>query len=366
MKRMLLVFLLCLGSACGNKPVAPVEEVKPVPEKVTFYPTYGYLENGVWRIPLRAWVHEERALLAALAELPGQLGVSEPRELQNFQHRIRDFVADSESRERVTLRFAQDTEDYAIQDAAGALQKTSLNGLVEGVLALSAAKAEDLLRRQNAQDGWLTLRASSQGHSGFGRVQLIPPTGLSIVSDIDDTVKETGVPAGAEVVVRNTFFRDFVAAPEMAQMYQKLSRPFDRAVFHYVSGGPFQLYTPLADFLLSQPVGFPAGTFHLKVIPKHLFSTHTWDALARLVLNPDATFDHKVTEISTLMQRFPQRKFILIGDSGEQDPEIYQHLKSKFGAQVQEIRIRDVVNARTQTPARLAAMTIIPAATVTK
>lgn len=327
-------------------------------EQVTFYPAYGYQENGQWIIPMRLWVHEDRNWLRAMSSLPMRLGVSDRHEIENFKQRIRDFVADSESRERVTFRFAQDPDqtDYSIQDKDGNAVKSGWNGLLEGVLTLPFAKADELLRHQHSQGEWLTLHASSNGHSGSGRIQLIPPTGLSIVSDIDDTVKVTEIPAGKEVVVRNTFLRDFVAAPGMAQMY----RQFDRAAFHYVSGGPVQLYTPLSEFLLSPPAGFPAGTFHMKVIPKHLLSLDTWDALARLVINPAATFDHKIKEISELLRRFPQRDFILIGDSGEQDPEIYAQLKADFKTQIKEIRIRDVVNDQQNNRARLTNMTIIP------
>jgi phosphatidate phosphatase APP1 len=55
---------------------------------------------------------------------------------------------------------------------------------------------------------------------------------------------------------------------------------------------------------------------------------------------------------------------VLIGDSGEQDPEIYREVQSRFGTQVQEIVIRDLTNARQLTPARLTGMTVVAAPTV--
>jgi hypothetical protein len=343
---------LSLMAACGSPP-----------EQVTFYTGYGYRDNDVWRVPLRAWVHEDRALWRALDALPQKLGITEQRELGNFRSRARAFVADSQSRERVTLRFDEDPDqrDYTFTSEGEAARRTDLNGLIDGSLTLPIAKADDLLLRQRSQNGWLTFRASSRGHEGTGRLQLIPPTGLSVVSDIDDTIKDTLIPAGSEEVLRNTFFRDFVPAEGMATMY----RSFGDAAFHYVSGGPFQLYGPIAEFLFSERTGFPAGTFHMKVIPKHVFADGTWEAVARLVLNPDATFDHKVAEISQLMRRFPQRQFILVGDSGERDPDVYRQIKDTFGAQVREIRIRDIVDDRTRNAARLAGMTVIPAPTIT-
>ena len=79
---------------------------------------------------------------------------------------------------------------------------------------------------------------------------------------------------------------------------------------------------------------------------------------------PGGTFEHKVEQITTLMRRFPGRKFVLIGDSGEKDPEVYREVQSKFSAQVQEIIIRDLVNARVDDPARLTGMTVVAAPTV--
>ena len=64
------------------------------------------------------------------------------------------------------------------------------------------------------------------------------------------------------------------------------------------------------------------------------------------------------------MTNLPKRKFFLYGDSGECDPEVYREIRdnSNFRAQVQEIWIRDVVNAAMETPDRLAGMKIIPGA----
>jgi phosphatidate phosphatase APP1 len=65
------------------------------------------------------------------------------------------------------------------------------------------------------------------------------------------------------------------------------------------------------------------------------------------------------------MERFPGRRFVLIGDSGEKDPEVYRHVQSQFQTRVQEIVIRDLTNARQLEPGRLAGMTIVEAPTVT-
>jgi phosphatidate phosphatase APP1 len=96
-------------------------------------------------------------------------------------------------------------------------------------------------------------------------------------------------------------------------------------------------------------------------VSKNLLSADTWEDLKELVTNENVTFEQKVSQISEIMQRFPERKFILVGDSGEKDPEVYREIKKKFPNQVQEIKIRDVVNDREKNKSRLEGMTIIEA-----
>jgi hypothetical protein len=331
---------------------------------LTCYPSYGYQEGDGWVIPIRIWVREPRELAEHLvAKMAASLGEVATASLDRFRARIRDFAADSESREPVSLRFAKDPDDddERIQTLVGSAQKTDLNGLVAGFVKLSGAKARVLLDAQNSNDAWLRYDATSEGQVCTGRVRLIEPTGLSVISDIDDTIKVTEIPAGAKRVVANTFFKDFVPAPGMAAMY----RQWNGASFHYVSGGPWQLYGPLSGFLFGAQAGFPEGSFHMKNARKNLFSGDGWHDLSALVTNENLTYELKVAQIAELMQRFPGRRFILVGDSGERDPEVYRAIAKSFPAQVQEILIRDVVNDREKNKDRLAGMTIIPAPTVT-
>ena len=154
---------------------------------------------------------------------------------------------------------------------------------------------------------------------------------------------------------QNTFFKNFTAAPKMEDFYTSLGS----ASFHYVSGSPWQLYSPLGDFMAGT---YPEGTFHMKNVPTNLLSPKTWKDL--LKLTGDATIEQKLIQITEIIRRFPNRQFILVGDSGEHDPEIYRQLQDRFGDQVQEIWIRDVVNVRHTTPTRLVGMRIIAVRTV--
>ena len=332
-------------------------------EVVTIYPTYGYQDATGWAIPVRLWVHERRSVAEAAArKIVASSDDVSAAEIRNFQSRAADFLADSESREDVTLAFERDPmkEQFRVADSKRQTQKSDLNGLIEGTLTLSRERADVLLKAQASLNGWLSLNVVSKGHSGKGRVRLIAAEGISVISDIDDTIKVTEIPAGPEVVMRNTFMRNYKAAPEMAQKYGAWSD----ASFHYVSGGPWQMYGPLSGFLIDGKDGFPEGSFHMKSVQKNLFSKASWKDLTDLITNSEQTFDHKVTQISLIMTRFPRRKFILVGDSGEKDPEVYRAIRAKFPEQIQEIWIRDIVNDRELKPDRLAGMRIIPATTV--
>ena len=356
--RELLAASCCLALAAFASASCGADEV------VTIYPTYGYQHEAAWIIPVRLWVHERRIVAEAVArKLVATAGDVSPEEITNFRSRSLDLLADSESGEDVSLTFESDSlkEHLHVTDSKGRTPKSDLNGLIEGTISLTQDRARSLLSAQQSQHGWLSLSVASEGHTGHGRVRLVDPEGISVISDIDDTIKVTEIPAGPEVIVRNTFLRPYKAAPEMADRYQA----WENASFHYVSGGPWQMYDPLAGFLIGGKAGFPEGSFHMKNVRKNLFSKASWKDLTELVTSNEHTFDHKVAQITILMEHFPRRKFILVGDSGEKDPEVYREIKTNFPRQVQEIWIRDVVNDREKNADRLVGMRVIPATTVT-
>jgi phosphatidate phosphatase APP1 len=301
--------------------------------EVTLYPTYGFQQDGDWIIPFRGLVHQNRRLPDVLINELGQAIVHcQDAELSRFSSRFDDFTDDSRSNQTVTIQFDTDDEQYVFP-------KSDLNGLIEMALRVPVVKAQTLLTQQSATDNWLSLTVTSDGHAGKGRVKLIEPEGVSLVSDIDDTIKVTEVPGDKEIVLKNTFCLPFISVPGMADEYRSLTN----TSFHYVSGGPWQLYQPLSEFLKAE--GFPAGTFHLNYFPKNFLAHDSRMLLLDSIAGSlGRTYDHKVEQISRLMQRFPRREFILVGDSGELDVEVYRRMRDLCGRRVREIWIRDVVN----------------------
>ena len=374
MKQTRLLLLAILLAApfsgwCSDNDAKPINDPPPLPtpakstaparlkvlteKEVTFYPTYGYKDTRGWNINLRGWVHEDRPRLHKQLERFGKC--SEP-EMGNFRSRTADFLDDDKTFERVIIKFDSDPDDKPYE-----LSQSRSDGIVRLSLVFSNEKAAQLLERQTSSNGWLTYRAVSGKHTGLGRVRLIEPdpNGISLVSDIDDTIKITEIPAGKDVVLRNTFCVDFkpVRDPDMAMKYKEVG---DIPV-HYVSGGPEQMFGPLYDYLITGEGGFPEGTFHLKFFPKTLLSGETTKNLIGFIKSSlEVTYQHKLKEITTLMERFPDRKFILVGDSGEIDPEVYHEVRKRKPAQVKEIWIRDVINDDAVNHFRLEGMTVIP------
>jgi len=356
---------------------------------VTFYPTYGYRAGGDWVIPMRTWLHE---IGDSRAAPPTQMGKRIAKQLETIKNRasdiattfvcegvdenslkrrLRDFSGDDIDKQQIEIQFDFDSvgERYRLVGSKRPNGGSDHNGLIESMLKLPDAKAQQLIRDQHSIKGWLTYHAAANGptgkvFTGKGRIRLIEPEGTSVVTDIDDTIKVSEVPADLRTVLRNTFCRGFVSASGMSERYRVLG---DDVAFHYVSGGPWQLYGPLYDDLISGPGGYPEGSFHFNYFPKNVRSEDTREILRRAVTDflfesklgsLKDTYDHKQKQIIELMERFPGRTFIFFGDSGEMDPEVYRWFQEnpKYSKQVKEIWIRDVVNDDKINPDRLDGM----------
>jgi len=162
-------------------------------------------------------------------------------------------------------------------------------------------------------------------------VVFIEQIGLSVVSDIDDTIKISNV-ADKKAFMKSLLVSNFEAVAGMEQLYAEWEKKYC-ARFHYVSGSPWQLWEPLANFL--EEKGFPQGTAHLrkfKVTDKSIYSGAQQ--------KKEMTRRKKLRHIEPLLLRFPKRKFVFVGDSGEEDPEIYSDLGRRYSNQVVAIFIR--------------------------
>lgn len=159
-------------------------------------------------------------------------------------------------------------------------------------------------------------------------VDYIPPVGVSVISDIDDTIKITGILGGKRDLFRNVFVNNYtkIEVQGIRDCYAALAE--EGATFHYVSNSPWQLYPTVSDYVRS--AGFPKGSMHLKTYPN----------LANGIFEPAA--EKKRRNLHQILRDFPRRKFLLYGDSGEGDLEAYLDAATTFPDQVVAVMIRDI------------------------
>ncbi|KAH9066574.1 hypothetical protein EDB87DRAFT_437645 [Lactarius vividus] len=153
---------------------------------------------------------------------------------------------------------------------------------------------------------------------------------IRVISDIDDTVKMSGVTRGARTVFHNVFVKDLKenVIPGMGEWYSKMWSLGVR--FHYVSNGPFELLPVISDFF--QLAQLPTGSVRLR-------SYGTRSLFSGLLSAPAERKRDGVVEV---LKSFPDSRFILIGDSGEQDLELYADVAKEYSQQILRIFIRDV------------------------
>lgn len=163
---------------------------------------------------------------------------------------------------------------------------------------------------------------------------------FGVISDMDDTVLQSEITnflqAARLMLLENS--RTRLPFPGVAAFYRALEEGDGSGTnpIFYVSGSPWNLYDVIADFLEAQKI--PAGPLILR----------DWDIGRRLL----RTADYKTAAIREIMHAYPSLPFILVGDSGQEDPEIYSALAHDHPGRILAIYIRNV----TPHPERLTAL----------
>ncbi|ORY68455.1 uncharacterized protein BCR38DRAFT_455433 [Pseudomassariella vexata] len=142
-------------------------------------------------------------------------------------------------------------------------------------------------------------------------VQIIEPKGVSLISDIDDTIKHSNISLGAKEIFRNTFIRDL-----------------SDLTVDGVQECPWQLFPVIASYF--KLAGLPPGSIHLK----------KYSGMLQGIFEPVA--ERKKGTLEKIMMDFPDRKFLLVGDSGEADLEVYTEIAVSNPGRIIAIFIRDV------------------------
>ncbi len=297
-------------------------------DELLFLPTFARARaDGGCELNVHGWVFERERHPALMGLFRQTLGLDEKKlteaERFVFARRAGQFLVDNHRGRQVAIEIAGDRFTLPASAPNGHFSATL------HVAATNLAKWRVLGALTNGVIAFRAVLPAGDARAFTGGALLAGETGLTFISDIDDTIKVTDVRDRRETIM-NTFCRPFRAVDGMADAYRRWATQ-DGAQFHYVSASPWQLWPPLAEFARTN--GFPAGSFHLKLF--------RWKDETFLNLFESPTL-YKPAVIELLMKQFPQRRFVFIGDSGEKDPEIYGALARKHPQQVARIFIRNV------------------------
>jgi phosphatidate phosphatase APP1 len=177
--------------------------------------------------------------------------------------------------------------------------------------------------------GWHDIGMSlADGTSARAQVLVVDPAArIGLVSDVDDTIVETGLSRGLEFL-RAALLTDVSERTPLrgaAALYEALLGP-DRPVF-YLSTSPWNLHEMLLEFIALR--GFPLGPLLLT----------DWGP-SRSGLFRIGAQEHKVGVVRRILEEHPHLGLVLVGDSGQADPEIYAVLAREHPERIVAVYIR--------------------------
>jgi phosphatidate phosphatase APP1 len=172
------------------------------------------------------------------------------------------------------------------------------------------------------------------GEAAFGTVHVPDPAAeLAVVSDVDDTIVDSGIAHGLARTVSTMLLQDQstrVPLTGAAELYRALAQGAPGTIerpFFYLSTSPWNLAGFLQSFLARHR--FPEGPLVLT----------DWGPGADSLLRVSSRA-HKLSTLRQLARALPHSRFVLIGDSGQQDPAIYADFCAEHPGRVAAVYIR--------------------------
>ncbi|KAI0967970.1 hypothetical protein F4678DRAFT_229766 [Xylaria arbuscula] len=319
-------------------------DLKATPTQVLNVPGYANWTDEGWNVRIHGNVFKQpnisQSKLDDLANVfligvdIDDLPADQQKNARNLTSEI--FVVQQKN-QSVTVNFQNDV--YVRPNASGGV-----------INAEGGVQSIDLPYRTTTEgdfDAWLTLQnttGSKGGHllagnateriqalnvytngtdTGNATAYLVPPTGFTIVSDIDDILRVTKIYDPKEGLL-NSFARAFTPWENMPEIYANWSATIDNFHFHYLTTTPEQATRNYMDFIYKT---YPLGSFDTR--PLNFSDVSATLAIRRSLLDK-------------IFQTFPQRKFVLVGDTTNSDVmKDYPQLAKDYPGQVQCIFLRN-------------------------
>lgn len=251
----------------------------------------------------------------------------------NLLNMYRRFESDEVAGAKVLARFGGVEQEVVANE----------EGFFEVTIRPDQPLPADRLRHEIALELREPLRPAHGPVQATGCV-FVPPPGarFGVISDIDDTVLKTDA-TNLLRMARSVFLsnaRTRLPFKGVAALYRALNQGATAMEtganpLFYVSSSPWNLHDLLTEFFTIN--GIPRGPIFLR----------DW-GISKDEFLPTQHRGHKLTAIRQVIERYPRLPFILIGDSGQEDPEIYREIVQLYPGRIHAIYIRNV----SRSPAR--------------
>jgi phosphatidate phosphatase APP1 len=155
------------------------------------------------------------------------------------------------------------------------------------------------------------------------------PGHLGVISDVDDTLTDSDIPnktvAGYRTLFHSAYdVKVFPSAGETLTSITTSTEGLPVRPLFFLTGSPWNLHTRIASAFAM--AGIPKGAFILR----------------RFSREPVNAYEFKHPHLQELFEKFPQTKWLLFGDTGEQDPEVYHQMSIEKPQQIEHIYIHNV------------------------
>ena len=292
-------------------------------DDVIFYPTFMYLDSSknTYKVKIHLHVFEKKEdsikRKFLLHYLNSEIGDDSSTQTDLFKERAKWFLIDNKRGKEVSIELFGKIYQ---------LNETEPNG--RSMTEISIDKS--LILSKDEQNGYIEFKSSTTKRNKNtypGKFFLVKEDSTCLISDIDDTLKISDV-RNKKALLANSFVRPFALVQGMNDFYNSLLSK-DNTCFVNVSASPWQMYTILHQFF--EASGFPQTAYYMKD-----FRLKDSDFF-NLFEKPE---EYKYNTIEPILNEWKKVKFILVGDSGEKDPEAYARLALKYQNQVSQIFIR--------------------------
>ena len=288
-------------------------EFKGYDERLKIYPYLGF--GTPEKFYLRGRVVEEKNEI---------ISVETDNRRRNLHNFFRRFATDEVPRARVRAVYGGIENEIVADD--------------EGYFHLEMQTAATINEDTNAYEVHLELidprpKSGAQVRAVGKVLAALPTAKFGVISDLDDTVISTEVTSKLKMFVNTALRNEYTRTPfaGVAAFYKALQKGAsggENNPIFYVSSSPWNLYPLLSEFLRINRI--PLGPLFLK------------DFGNQTLFDSANHASHKIENIERILSVYPHLPFVLIGDSGEKDPEIYAEIVSKYPNSIRVIYIRNI------------------------